>query len=164
MLLDSSKGALAEARFIGGVRFTWEFARLIPDEWWRETFFLDVMYAYTAQTEGTETVWVNTNYHDVTVAPAFGVPLGGAKSPVAVYAQAGFGFSVMPTFTKTPSAAEPASLSAAKFLFQYGGGFRFRLPLTEDQKVRLSFRVEFTRFARTYMNDTLIGGSLGLTF
>jgi hypothetical protein len=162
MLLDASRGVVGEARFLGGARFTWEFARLIPDEFVREMFFLDVMYAYTEQTEGTEAIWVNTNYHYVAIAPALALPFG-AKSPAAFFIQGGFGFNVQPIVVSS-QADQQTMLAGTKFLFQYGGGFRFRPALVSDEKVRLSFRIEFTRFRRGYMDDTFLGGSMGLSF
>ena len=70
------------------------------------------------------------------------------------------------------------SLSGAKILVQYGGGLRFRpLVVTWGRKskinadfdgandgMRISFRIEVTRFRRGYMDDTFLGGSLGVTF
>jgi hypothetical protein len=161
MLLDASRGVVGEARFLGGARFTWEFGRLIPDEFVREMFFLDVMYAYTEQTEGTAAISVNTNYHYFALAPALALPFG-AKSPVAFFVQGGFGFNVQPIVVT--SQGDTLNLAGTKFLFQYGGGFRFRPALVSDEKVRLSFRIEFTRFRRGYMDDTFIGGSMGLSF
>ena len=161
MLLDSARGAVGEPRFLGGARFTWEFSRLIPDEFVREMFFLDVMYAHTQMTEGTESIKVTTAYHYFALAPALAIPFG-AKSPVAFFIQGGIGFNVQPIVVSTQG--DPITLAGSKFLVQYGGGFRFRPALSAEEKVRLSFRIEFTRFRRGYMDDTLIGGSLGLSF
>jgi hypothetical protein len=161
MLLDASRGVVGEARFLGGLRFTWEFGRLIPDEFVREMFFLDVMYAYTQITEGTDAISVNTNYHYFALAPAVAIPFG-ARSPAAFFIQGGFGFNVQPIVVNTQGDA--LQLAGTKALMQYGAGFRFRPALTEDQKVRLSFRFEFTRFRRGYMDDTFLGGSMGVSF
>jgi hypothetical protein len=161
MLLDASRGVVGEARFLGGGRFTWEYGRLIPDEFVREMFFLDVMYAYTQITEGTEAISVNTNYHYFTIAPALAIPFG-PKSPAAFFIQGGFGFNVQPIVVNTQTDA--LQLAGTKVLMQYGAGFRFRPALVADEKVRLSFRIEFTRFRRGYMDDTFIGGSMGLSF
>lgn len=161
MLLDASRGVVGEARFLGGARFTWEFGRLIPDEFVREMFFLDVMYAHTQMTEGTAAINVTTAYHYFTVAPAVAIPFG-AKSPAAFFFQGGFGFNVQPITVN--SQGDALQLAGTKVLYQYGGGFRFRPALTSDEKVRLSFRFEFTRFRRGYMDDTFIGGTMGLSF
>lgn len=160
MLIDSSRGAVGEARFFGGFRFTWEFARLIPDEFVREMFFLDAIYGFTQQTEGTGSIFVTTAYHFVAVAPAVAIPLGGPRSVIAAYVQGGFGFAVTPTVIHTQ--VDEQTLSGSKFVMQYGGGLRLRPP--EASKVRFSFRFEFTRFRRGYMDDTLLGGSLGVSF
>jgi hypothetical protein len=161
MLLDASRGVVGEARFLGGARFTWEFGRLIPDEFVREMFFLDVMYAHTQMTEGTTAINVTTAYHYFTIAPAVAIPFG-AKSPAAFFFQGGFGFNVQPIVVNTQTDA--LQLAGTKVLYQYGGGFRFRPALTSDEKVRLSFRIEFTRFRRGYMDDTFIGGTMGVSF
>lgn len=161
MLLDSARGVLGEARFLGGARFTWEFGRLIPDEFVREMFFIDLMYAHTQMTEGTEAISVNTAYHYFALAPAFALPFG-PKSPAAFFLQGGFGFNVQPITITTQG--EPVQLAGTKALFQYGAGFRFRPALLADEKLRLSFRFEFTRFRRGYMDDTFLGGSMGLSF
>lgn len=161
MLLDASRGVLGEARFLGGARFTWEFGRLIPDEFVREMFFLDVLYAHTQMTEGTAAIFVNTAYHYFALAPALAIPFG-PKSPAAFFLQGGFGFNVQPITVNTQS--EAVTLAGTKALIQYGAGFRFRPALAADEKVRLSFRIEFTRFRRGYMDDTFLGGSMGLSF
>jgi hypothetical protein len=161
VLLDSSRGVLGEARFFGGARFTWEFGRLIPDEFVREMFFVDVMYAHTQMTEGTALINVTTAYNYFTIAPAVAIPFG-AKSPAAFFFQGGFGFNVQPITVN--SQGDALQLAGTKALYQYGGGFRFRPALTASEKVRLSFRVEFTRFRRGYMDDTFIGGTMGLSF
>ena len=100
----------------------------------------------------------------------------GSKSPVSVYGQLGIGLVFNPSqveINKTPT-----TLTGNKILFQYGGGLRFR-PLVvtwgrksrinadfagADDGMRVSFRVELTRFRRGYIDDTFFGGSLGVTF
>lgn len=162
MFIEAARGGFPDARFIGGLRFTWEWGRLIPDEFAREMFFADVLYAHTQVNEGTAMVKVNTNYHYVAVAPAFCYPLGGPKSVFAPYVQVGIGFAVEPVNVILNQAK--TELSGTKFLLQYGAGLRFRPALSESGSVRLSFRFEFTRFLRGYMHDNIVGGSMGLTF
>ena len=105
----------------------------------------------------------------------FALPLG-PKSPVSFYAQLGVGFVFNPSVVVINTV--PTSLVGNKFLFQYGAGLRFRpLVVTWGRKskinadfekaedgLRISFRIELTRFRRGYIDDTFLGGSLGVTF
>lgn len=162
LLLESSRGGGVDPRYQLGVRFTWEFGRLIPDESLREMFFADVTWLYAwSRADGTAEVNTNANYHDFTFAPAFALPLG-KKSPVAFYGQLGAGVSYQTASLNV--AATSTDIAGTKFLFQYGLGFRFRPAIVEGDWMRLSFRLELTRFRRGYMDDTLLGGSIGLTF
>ena len=68
-LLDSAKSGV-DPRYFFGVRFTWEFGRLIPDEFLREMFFADVTWLYAASKEGTGQVNVDTHLHDFTARAA----------------------------------------------------------------------------------------------
>ncbi|GMU63005.1 MAG: hypothetical protein AMXMBFR34_47680 [Myxococcaceae bacterium] len=160
MLLESSKGAGTEPRFMYGFRFTWEWGRLIPDEYLREMFFADVAWQYTAYSDGTPQVHTDTNYHYFTLAPAFAIPFG--KSFMSAYAQLGIGFnySTMSQYVDTTQ----TNLSGTKFLFQYGIGLRGRPAILADGSVRISFRVELTRFIRGYMHDTFLGVGVGMIF
>lgn len=162
LLLESSRGGGVDPRYQLGFRFTWEFGRLIADEFLRENFFADVtwLYAWT-RGEGTAEVVGAANYHDFTVAPAFAIPLG-RRSNVAFYGQLGLGFAYQTSSIDV--AGTRTDIAGIKLLGQYGLGFRFRLPVVEGDWLRLSFRLELTRFRRGYMDDTLFGGSLGLTF
>ena len=159
-LLDSSKGGV-DPRYYFGLRFTWEFGRLIPDEYLREMFFMDLTWLYAASKEGTTQVNVDTHLHDFTVAPAFALPFGH-KSPIAAYAQLGVGFDYSYSVTKID--AQTVTLGGTKFLFQYGIGLRGRPAVSSDGSVRIEFRIELTRFIRGYMHDMYIGGGLGMTF
>lgn len=158
-LLDSSKNGV-DPRFYFGVRFTWEFGRLIPDEFLREMFFADVTWTYAASKEGTNQVNVDTHLHDFTVAPAFALPFG--KSFMAAYLQLGLGFDYSYSVTKID--ANSVTLGGTKFLFQYGLGLRGRPAVVGDGTVRIQFRVEVTRFIRGYMHDMYIGGGVGMIF
>ena len=57
------------------------------------------------------------------------------------------------------------AVSGLRPLLQYGIGLRGR-PLIggDDSRLRLTFRVELMRFRRSYLNDTFLGGSLGLAY
>lgn len=162
LLLESSRGAGVEPRYQLGVRFTWEFGRLIPDEFLRELFFADVTWFYSwSRGEGTTEVNANTNHHGFTLAPAFALPLGKG-SKVSVFGQLGLGVGYQ---TSTLNVAATATdIAVTRLLVQYGLGLRFRPAIVEGDWLRLSFRLELTRFRRGYMDDTLLGGSIGLTF
>ncbi|MBS1153574.1 MAG: hypothetical protein H6Q89_5272 [Myxococcaceae bacterium] len=176
LLLDSSRGATFEPKGMAGLRFTWEWSRTVfSDELLRELFFVDVAWSHAASSEGTNEINATSNYHYFSFAPAFAFPFG-TKSPVSVYAQLGVGLSFNPSVVVINTASTP--LVGNKFLFQYGGGLRFRpLIVSWNRKsnlnsdfdgakdgLRLSFRLELTRFRRSYIDDTFVGGSLGVTF
>lgn len=176
LLLDSARGAQFEPKGMAGVRFTWEWARtLFSDEFFRELSFVDVSWSHAATGEGTVEINATSNYHYFSFAPAFALPFG-PKSPVSFYAQLGVGFVFNPSVVVVNTVQ--TSLVGNKFLFQYGAGLRFRpLVVTWGRKskinadfdkaedgLRISFRIELTRFRRGYIDDTFLGGSLGLTF
>lgn len=161
MLFESSRGNLVDPRFMYGFRVTWEFGRLIADEFLREMFFADVAWQYAATHDGTTEVNADSNSHYFTVAPAFALPFG-AKSPVAAFVQAGAGVNY--TYSAIHVDGNETNLSGSKFLFQYGLGLRARPAIIESGAVRISFRFEVTRFVRGYMHDTFLGGSVGVTF
>ena len=84
---------------------------------------------------------------------------------MAAFAQLGLGFNY--TYSVLTVEGNQTTLSGVKFLFQYGLGLRFRpaiVTINGKDVLRLSFRIEVTRFLRGYMSDTFLGGSLGLTF
>lgn len=163
MLLESSRGALVDPRFMVGARLTWEFGRLLSDELVREMFFADIGWQYAATGDGTTSVRVDTAFHSFTVAPAFAWRFG--QSPVAAFVQLGLGVNY--TYSVLQLDSVPTDLSAVTLLFQYGLGLRFRpaiVTIKGKDVLRLSFRIEVTRFLRWYMSDTFLGGSVGLTF
>lgn len=159
-LLDGSKNGV-DPRYFFGLRFTWEFGRLIPDEFLREMFFMDVAWTYAASKEGTTQVNVDTHLHNFTLAPAFTLPFG-SKSPAAIYAQVGLGFDYSYSVTKIDT--QTVTLGGTKFLFQYGLGLRFRPALVGDGTIRLQIRLEVTRFIRGYMHDMYFGAGVGMIF
>ncbi len=158
-LLDSSKAGV-DPRYFFGVRFTWEFGRLIPDEYLREMFFADLTWTYAASKDGTNLVNVDTHLHNFTVAPALALPFG--KSFMAAYVQVGAGFDYSYSVTTVDRTA--VTLGGTKFLFQYGIGLRGRPAVIADGTVRIQFRIEVTRFVRGYMHDMYFGGGVGLIF
>jgi hypothetical protein len=166
MLLDSPKAGGVQPLFAGGVRLTWEFTRTLSgDEFIKEMGFVDVLYEYTSWADGTKEVHGFTGFHYFTLAPAFALPLG--KSPFSAYAQLGVGFNYNPSQITIDDTT--TNLAGTKFLFQYGIGLRARpLVIAPTDKsnfsMRISFRFELTRFRRGYMDDTMVGGSVGITF
>lgn len=159
-LLDASRGGL-DPRFQFGVRFTWEWGRLIPDEYLREMFFADVQWTMATTKDGTNQVSTTSTLHNFTVAPAFALPFGQG-SWMSAFAQVGAGFNFASTATKIDN--NTVALSGTKFLFQYGVGLRGRPAVVGDGSVRISFRIDVTRYIRGYMHDMFIGGGIGLIF
>jgi hypothetical protein len=160
MLLDSSRAAL-DALPAFGVRFTWELGRTLEDTLLHEALFLDLGWLWSGQRQGTTAVFGETNLHAFTLAPAFGFPLGGEKSPVAAFVQLGGGLSY--EATRITYAGSATDVSGVKPLLQYGVGLRGR-PLINENGLRLAFRAELTRYRRHYMDDTFLGVALGLDY
>jgi hypothetical protein len=161
MLVDSSRGNWAEARFGGGVRFTWEFGRALPGAFFREALFADATYSYLGMRDGTQVVYGDSNYHYFTVAPAYAFQLW-RDSDYSVFLQAGGGLAYQ--YSVLHNGTNELSVAGTKPLIQYGAGIRGRPLISEDGNLRVSFRFEVTRFRRQYMDDTFVGGSVGLAF
>jgi hypothetical protein len=159
ILLESSKTGV-DPRFLFGVRFTWEWGRLIPDEFIRELFFADLGWNFTSTSGGTASFNTALTSHNFVLAPAFAWPFG--KLPLAVYGQIGAGFNYTASVAKISNIEN--TIGGVKFLFQYGAGLRSRIPLTDDGSLRLELRFEVTRYLRGYINDTLFGLSAGMIF
>lgn len=159
-LLDAARFGV-DPRYYLGVRFTWEFGRLIPDEYLREMFFADVTWFYSWSKDGTALVNVDTHLHDFTLAPAFNLPFGHG-SWMSFYAQLGLGFDYSYSIAKIDK--NSVTLGGTKFLFQYGIGLRGRPAVVADGSIRIAFRIEITRFIRGYMHDMYIGAGLGMDF
>lgn len=162
MLLESSRGAGVNPLFSFGARATWEFGRLIPDEYVREMLFIDFQWQLAQSSDGTTEVHASSVQHYFTAAPAFSLPIGGPKSPIAAYVQLGAGANV--NFSSIVVDRVETPTIGTKFLFQYGIGLRGRPAVLESGKLRVSFRIELTRFLRGYMSDTFVGGGVGLVF
>jgi len=160
MLLDSSRGAL-DAQPAFGLRFTWELGRTLEDALLHEALFLDVGWLWSRQWAGTSAVFGDSSLHAFTLAPAFGFSLGGERSPVVAFLQLGGGLAYQATRISYEGGA--TDVSGVKPLLQYGGGLRGR-PLINENGLRLSFRVELTRYRRPYMDDTFLGAGLGLDY
>lgn len=162
MLLDASRGGV-DPRFLWGVRGTWEWSRrLLTDELVREMFFVDFQWTITGAKEGTTQVFGVTTNHAFTAAPAIGYPLFGVKTPFVPYVQLGAGVAWQNTSLVVGT--QETQIGGTKFLFQYGLGIRGRPVLFGDGQIKVSFRVELTRYRRGYVDDTFLGGSLGVTF
>jgi len=161
MLVDSSRGQWWETRFSGGVRFTWEFGRALPGAFFREALFGDVTWSYMGMRDGTQVVFGDSNYHYFSVAPAYAFQLW-RDSDFSVYGQVGGGVAYQ--YSVLHNGTNELSVAGIKPLIQYGIGLRGRPLISEDGVLRVSFRVELTRFRRGYMDDTFLGGSVGLAF
>jgi len=161
MLLDSSRGALVEGRFMWGLRFTWEVGRALPGTFFRESLFADFTWSYVGMRDGTAVVYGDSNYHYFTVAPAWGLQLW-RDSDYSVFFQAGGGLAYQ--LSALHNGTSELTVAGVKPLIQYGVGLRGRPLVLEDVGLRVSFRVEVTRFRRQYMDDTFVGGSAGVAY
>ncbi|MBL8920600.1 MAG: hypothetical protein JNJ54_17175 [Myxococcaceae bacterium] len=158
VLLEASRGGV-DPRFTFGLRFTWEWGRLFSDEYLREMFFADVTWRFAVTTDGTGQVAGWGSNHYFTVAPAFSWPF--TKS-LGVFAQLGLGVDA--AFTGVRVEKTEVQLQGARFLLQYGVGLRGRPAILEDETVRLTWRVEITRYLRGYMHDTVFAAGVGVLF
>lgn len=158
MLLDSSRGGV-DPRFSFGVRFTWEFGRLFSDEYLREMFFADVQWRFAVSTDGTAQISSWASQHDFSLAPAI---VWAFSKTLGAYAQLGIGVNA--AFTGVRIDTTEVQLQGARFLFQYGIGLRGRPAVTEDETIRITWRIEITRYLRGYMHDTYFGAGIGLLF
>ncbi|WP_224360332.1 hypothetical protein [Hyalangium versicolor] len=159
MLLDSSQGKFADATVGVGLRFTWEFGRLLNNEPLRETVWADVRWMTAGLSNGTELIHGSSRSHYFSVAPAYEYVFGEAKK-FGIFGQLGGGFAFQTTSLTIGEEITP--IKGMKPLLQYGIGFRGRPRLNE--KVSLSFRFELMRFRRGYLDDTFLGGSVGTAF
>lgn len=160
MLLDRTRGGV-EAKVGLGVRAVWEFGRMFEDERVQDHLFADLTWLTAASSGGTDAIHSTTRIHDFTLAPAYMFRLD-ERGLFGAYLQLGGGISYSTsTLHYGDSRVRTGAISP---LFQYGGGFRFRLGLSESGQARITGRVELTRFRRAYMDDTYFGVGLGATF
>ena len=159
MLLESSRGKLADPSASFGLRFTWEYGRILNREPLRETLWADVRWMTAGQSAGTELISGSSRNHYFSVAPAYEFVFGETKA-FGIFGQLGGGFAYQSTSITIDS--EVTAVKGIKPLVQYGLGFRGRPRLSDT--VSLAFRVELMRFRRGYMDDTFIGGSIGSAF
>ncbi|ADO73259.1 hypothetical protein [Stigmatella aurantiaca] len=159
MLLSSSKGAFAETGLGLGLRFTWEYGRILDSEPLREALWADVRWMMAGLSDGTDLISSSSRIHYFTIAPAYEFTFGAAQA-FGVFGQVGGGMALQSS--QVSIGQDETSVKGIKPLLQYGVGFRGRPRLSD--RLALSFRVELTRFRRGYMNDTFIGGSLGTAF
>jgi hypothetical protein len=159
MLLDSSRGRFADPAFGLGLRFTWEFGRILDSELLREALWADVRWTMAGRSEGTELIIGRNRNHYFTVAPAYEFTFGADRT-YGVFFQGGAGMAFQST--SIVIGEEETGVKGLKPLLQYGVGFRGRPRLNE--RMSLTFRVELMRFRRGYMDDTFLGGSIGTAF
>jgi hypothetical protein len=157
-LLEASRGGL-DPRVSFGVRFVWEFGRLIADEFLREMFFADVQWRFAVTSDGTTQISAWASNHYFTLAPAVVWPI---SKIFGAYGQVGLGLNAMWTGVRVDGVE--VQQQSARFLFQYGLGIRGRPALTSDETVRLTWRIELTRYLRGYIHDTYLGASVGMIF
>lgn len=159
MLLESSRGRFADPAFGLGLRFTWEYGRILNNEPLRETLWADVRWMMAGSSAGTTLINGSSRNHYFSIAPAYEFVFGAEKY-FGVFGQIGGGFAFQTT--SLTIGEELTAVKGLKPLLQYGVGFRGRPRLSE--KMALSFRVELMRFRRGYMDDTFVGGSIGTAF
>jgi hypothetical protein len=159
MLLDSSRGRFADPTFGMGLRFTWEYGRILNNEPLRETLWADVRWMMAGTSDGTQLINSHSRIHYFSLAPAYEYVFGASKM-FGVFGQLGGGFAYQSSDITIGDQVTP--LAGVKPLLQYGLGFRGRPRLSE--KLCLSFRVELMRFRRGYLDDTFFGGSIGTAF
>lgn len=159
MLLDSSRGRFADPAFGLGLRFTWEFGRILNNEPLRESAWLDVRWMMAGLSDGTELIQGRSRNHYFSVAPAYEYVFGESKT-FGIFGQLGGGFAFQSTAITIADQETP--VKGMKPLLQYGIGFRGRPRVSE--KMSVSFRVELMRFRRGYLDDTFVGGSIGTAF
>lgn len=157
-LLEASRGGV-DPRFTFGLRFVWEFGRLIPDEYAREMFFTDVQWRFAVTSDGTGQVSGWSSQHYFTVAPAIVWPI---TRVFGLYGQVGVGVNA--AFSGVKVDDREVQLQGARFLFQYGVGLRGRPAIVDDETVRLTWRVEITRYLRGYIHDTVFAAGVGVIF
>jgi len=159
MLLESSQGRFADPTFGLGLRFTWEYGRILNNEPLRETLWLDVRWMMAGSSAGTTLINGSSRNHYFSLAPAYEFVFGAEKT-YGVFGQVGGGFAYQSTSLAIGEELTP--VKGIKPLLQYGVGFRGRPRLSE--RMSLSFRLELMRFRRGYMDDTFVGGSIGTAF
>ncbi len=161
MLVGDSRGAGPAGRPAWGLRATWEFGRLSANETLHEALFADITWTYTGQREGTTTLFADDNAHRFSIAPAFAFPLRHG-STLSFFLQAGAGLAYQSSVLHINQAE--TRVTGVKPLFEYGVGFRVRPTLVPEGSLRLAFRFGLTRYRRGYIDDTFLGGSLGVLF
>jgi hypothetical protein len=114
-------------------------------------------FAVTNDGTGQVTSWGSNHYF--TVAPAI---VWAFSKVIGVYGQVGLGVDA--AFTGVRVVQTEVQLQGARFLLQYGIGLRGRPAILEDETVRLTWRVEITRFLRGYMHDTVFAAGVGVLF
>lgn len=161
LLLESARGSGVDPTPGAGVRLTWEFGRLTGDETLSEALFADVRWNWAASGEGTTRIRADSQFHLFTVAPAYAFPLR-PNSDFAFFVQAGGGAAYQGSSIRDGD--NVTQLGGVKPVLQYGAGFRGRPRVSDSGNLRISFRLEATRFRRGYMDDTFLGGSIGAAF
>ncbi len=159
MLLESSQGKFADPTPSFGLRFTWEYGRILNNEPLRETLWADIRWMMAGKSAGTELINGSSRNHYFSVAPAYEYVFGETKA-FGIFGQLGGGFAYQST--SLTIGTEVTAVKGIKPLIQYGMGFRGRPRLSDTMS--LAFRVEVMRFRRGYMDDTFVGGSIGTAF
>lgn len=144
-------------RFTGGLRATWEVGRLFGVPPLREGLVLDATWWASGRRTGTEMILTREALHLFTIAPSWHFPLA-EDVPWTVFIQAGAGLAYQAGSVTTGTLVTPSA--GVRPLIQYGAGLRARPQISEH--LHMTIRVELMRFRRGYLDDTLVGFTMGL--
>jgi hypothetical protein len=162
LFVEATRGSLVDARFGLGARITWDWGRILPSEVLRQALFVDLQYLTTGFRDGTQQVFVDTRFHYLTIAPAYAFPFGEG-SPYSFFLQLGAGVAILNAPLSVEGLVTPNS--GTQSLLQYGLGIRGKPRIGgPESTLRLTFRVDVTRYHRGYGDDTYVGGAVGLAF
>jgi hypothetical protein len=156
LLVDHAPSGVS-GRLAAGVRFIWQLGRVFrpEDEVLHKGVFLDLGYLYSRETEGTTEVNVGTSLHALDATLLAGYPFGNFVG----YGRVGAGLFLQPVRYSVQGSA--LDFTGVKGGLVYGAGIRGSIPLGS---VGLALGFEVTRFRRHYLNDTLIGMTVGAAF
>lgn len=161
-LQDSPQGNSIDSLFASGARLGWELGRAFSsEENARKSFWVDLTWLTALRRGGTEFVTVQSQLHYVSLAPAYALNLRGDRE-LELLLQLGGGIAISQNTLAVDNEAN--QIVGIKPLLQYGMALRSTSKLTDSGSLKLSIRLEATRFRRGYMDDTLFGASLGLLF
>ncbi len=162
LMLDSAIGELQPTpTFAGGIHATWQLGRVFRPEndFLHRGLWLDVSYLYTGGSGGTRDVSVASSYHHVSAAALVGAPLELKGLQMLFYGKAGPAMFIMP-FRYSIQGVD-TDFTGVRGGLAYGAGIR---GVYYFGKVGIAARVELLRYRRSYLDDSMRGGGLGVAF